>query len=177
LEGDEDCIDVVHNNTQLRYRTIDDILDDQAVMLESVQCNIDAELHLTHTEKPCSLTEAEDDATWSAAMQQEMDSIEHNHTWELIDLPVGHHPITLKWVFKLKKNEAGEVVKHMARLIVHGFVQQEGIDYDDAFVPVAHIESICILLMLATQEGWRVHHMNVKTAFLNGDLKEEVYVR
>jgi hypothetical protein len=110
-------------------------------------------------------------------MQQEMDSIEHNDTWELVDLSAGHHPITLKWVFKLKKNEPGEVVKHKARLIVHMFIQQEGIDYDDAFTPVAHIESIRILLALAAQEGWHVHHMDIKSAFLNNDLKEEVYVR
>jgi hypothetical protein len=85
-------------------------------------------------------------------MQQEMDSIKKN-------------------------SEAGEVVKHKARLVARDFVQQEGIDYDDAFVPLSCIESIGILLTLAAQEGWRVHHMDVKFAFLNGDLKEEVYVR
>jgi hypothetical protein len=106
-----------------------------------------------------------------------MDSIEHNHTWELVDLPTGHRPITLKWVFKLKKNEAGEVVKHKARLVTRGFIRQEEIDYDDVFAPVARIESIRILLALAAKEGWRVHHMDVKSAFLNDDLKEEVYVR
>jgi hypothetical protein len=109
-------------------------------------------------------------------MQQEMDSIENNHTWELVDLPAGHRPITLKWVFKLKKNETGEVVKHKARLVTHGFIQQEGIGYDNVFAPVARIKSICILLALTAQEGWRVHHMDVKSVFLNGDLKEEVYV-
>jgi hypothetical protein len=83
-------------------------------------------------------------------MQQEMDHIEYNRTWELVDLPAGHRPITLKWVFKLKKNEAGELVKHKARLVARGFVQQEGIDYDDVFTPVACIESIYILLALAT---------------------------
>jgi hypothetical protein len=96
---------------------------------------------------------------------------------ELVDLPAGHRPITLKWIFKLKKNEAREVVKYKARLVARGFVQQEGIDYDDAFAPVARIESIRMLLALAAQKGWRVHHMDVKSAFLNGDLKEEVYVR
>jgi hypothetical protein len=77
-----------------------------------------------------------------------MDSIEHNRTWELINLRAGHRPITMKWVFKLKKNEAGEVVKHKARFIAHSFIQQEGIDNDDAFASVARIESICILLVL-----------------------------
>jgi hypothetical protein len=93
-----------------------------------------------------------------------------------VPLPDGHHPITLKWVFKLKKDELGAVIKHKARLVARGFVQQEGIDYDDAFAPVARMESVCVLA-LAAQEGWQVHHMDVKSAFLNGDLKEEAYVR
>src|SRR6185437_10981230 len=84
--------------------------------------------------------------------------------------------ITLKWVFKLKRDEAGTVVKHKSRLVARGFVQQEGVDFDDAFAPVARMESVRLLLALAAQEGWRVHHMDVKLAFLNGDLKEEVYV-
>jgi hypothetical protein len=70
-----------------------------------------------------------------------------------------------------------EVVEHKARLVTRGFVQKEGIDYGDTFMSVARIKSIRILLALAAQEGWRVHHMDVKSAFLNGDLKEEVYVR
>jgi hypothetical protein len=102
-----------------------------------------------HTGEPYSLAEDEGDTTWCATMQQEMESIKHNCTWELIDLPAGHCPMTLKWVFKLKKNEAGEVVKHKARLVAHDFIQQEGINYDDVFVPVARIKSIHILLVLA----------------------------
>ena len=109
-------------------------------------------------------------------MQSEMDAVEKNRTWELADLPRGHHAITFKWVFKLKRDEAGTVVKHKARLVARGFVQQEGVDFDDAFAPVARMESVRLLLALAAQEGWRVHHMDVKSAFLNGDLKEEVYV-
>jgi hypothetical protein len=62
-------------------------------------------------------------------------------------------------------------------LVARGFVQQEGIDFDEVFAPVARMESMRLLLTLATQEGWQVHHMNVKSAFLNGDLKEEVYAR
>ena len=91
-------------------------------------------------------------------------------------LPDDHRPITLKWVFKIKKDEQGAVIKHKARLVARGFVQQEGIDYDDAFAPVARMESVRVLA-LAAQEGWQVYHMDVKSAFLNGDLKEEVYVR
>jgi hypothetical protein len=139
LEGDKDRIDVAHDDPPLYYRTVDDILGDQAVMPGSVQRNIDVELHLTHTGEPCSLPEAEGDTAWRAVMQPEIGSIEHSHRRELVDLPAGHRPITMKWVFKLKKNEAGEVVKHTTRLIARGFVQQEGIDYDDAFAPVARM--------------------------------------
>jgi hypothetical protein len=104
------------------------------------------------------------------------DAVEQNRTWELADLPRGHRAITLKWVFKLKRDEADTIVKHKARLVARGFLQQEGVDFDDAFAPVARMESVRLILVLAAQEGWRVHHMDVKSAFLNGDLKEEVYV-
>jgi hypothetical protein len=109
-------------------------------------------------------------------MQSEMDAVETNRTWELADLPHGHRAITLKWVFKLKRNETGAIVKHKARLVARGFLQQEGIDFDDAFASVARMEFMRLLLTLAALEGWHVHHMDVKSAFLNGDLKEEVYV-
>jgi hypothetical protein len=85
-------------------------------------------------------------------MQSKMDAVETNHTWELVDLPHGHHVITLKWVFKLKRDEAGAIVKHKARLVAHDFLQQEGIDFDDAFAPVARMESMR-LLALSAQEG------------------------
>jgi hypothetical protein len=109
-------------------------------------------------------------------MKTEMDAVEKNRTWELADLPCGHRAITLKWVFKLKRDEVGAIIKHKARLVARGFMQWEGIDFNDAFIPVARMESVQLLLVLAAQEGWRVHHMNVKSAFPNGDLKEEVYV-
>jgi hypothetical protein len=79
-------------------------------------------------------------------------------------------------VFKLKRDEVGAIIKHNARLVAQGFLQREGIDLDDAFAPVAWMESVRLLLALAAQDGWLVHHMDVKSAFLNSDLKEEVYV-
>jgi hypothetical protein len=85
-------------------------------------------------------------------MQEEINSVEQNQTWELADLPQGHRAITLKWIYKLKRNEAGEIVKHKARLVVRGFVQQEGIDFDEVFAPVVRMESVR-LLALAAQEG------------------------
>jgi hypothetical protein len=79
-------------------------------------------------------------------------------------------------VFKLKRDEASAIVKHKARLVARGFVQREDINFDDTFTPVAQMESVRLLFALAAQEGWRVYHMDIKLAFLNGELKEEVYM-
>jgi hypothetical protein len=176
LSNDEDRVDAYHDGEPLRYRTLDNILGDQPVPEMAVH-DFEAELHRAHEDgEPRSFAEAEGDTTWRAAMQLEMDAVERNRTWELADLPTGHHAITLKWVYKLKNDEAGAVIKHKACLVAHGFVQQEGVNFDDAFAPVARMESVRLVLTLAAQEGWRVHHMDVKSAFLNSDLKEEVYV-
>jgi hypothetical protein len=115
---------------------------------------LEAELHLAHDDgEPRSFAEVGGHATWRATMQLEMDAVERNRTWELADLPAGYRAITLKWVFKLKKDEAGAVIKHKARLVARGFVQQEGVDFDDAFAPVARMESVRLLPALAIQEG------------------------
>ena len=162
LKDDEEHLDASYVGEPLLYRRIDNILS--------------AELHLMHAGEPTTHAKAQGDPAWREAMQLELESVESNWTWELVDPPVGHCPISLKWVFKLKKDEKGAVIKHKAQLVARGFIQQEGIDYDDAFMPVVRMESVRVLLALASQEGWSVHHMDVKSAFLNGDLKEEVYV-
>src|SRR6266540_3108322 len=109
-------------------------------------------------------------------MLEEMVAIERNRTWCLTELPPGHRPIGLKWVYKLKKDAQGVVIKHKARLVAKGYAQRQGVDFDEVFAPVARMETVRLLLALAAHSGWRVHHMDVKTAFLNGDLAEEVYV-
>jgi Reverse transcriptase (RNA-dependent DNA polymerase) len=88
----------------------------------------------------------------------------------------GKRVIGLKWVYKLKKDSKGNVVKHKARLVAKGYVQQQGIDFEEVFAPVARIETIRLIIVLAVQRGWLLHHMDVKLAFLNGELLEEVYV-
>ncbi|KAF0888839.1 hypothetical protein E2562_019350 [Oryza meyeriana var. granulata] len=85
-------------------------------------------------------------------------------------------PAHTPWVYKLKRDEQGAVVKHKARIVAKGYIQQQGIDYDEVFAPVARMESVRMLLAVAAQRGWLVHHMDVKSTFLNGELKEEVYV-
>jgi hypothetical protein len=110
------------------------------------------------------------------AMLEELASVEENGTWTLTDLPPGHSPIGLKWVFKTKRDAGGAVVRYKARLVAKGYVQREGVDFDEVFAPVARLDSVRALIAVAAHMGWQVHHLDVKSAFLNGDLKEEVYV-
>jgi hypothetical protein len=95
------------------YRAYDNIIGAGEHVLGLATRNLIEELNLMSTGEPCTFVEAEQDATWQAAMQEEIDSIKRNQTWELADLPQGHCAITLKWVYKLKRNEAGEIVKHI----------------------------------------------------------------
>jgi hypothetical protein len=176
LSHDEERIDAYHDGEPLRYRTMENLLHDQPVS-RLVPHDLEAQLHLACDDgEPRSFAEAERHAAWHVTMQSETDAIEKNRTWELADLSRGHSAITLKWVFKLKRDEADAIVKHKARLVARGFVQWERIDFDDTFAPVARMEFVRLLFALAAQEGWHVHHKDVKSAFLNDDLKEEVYV-
>ena len=110
------------------------------------------------------------------AMDAELVAICKNKTWELAALLPGHRAIGLKWVFKVKRDPAGKIMKNKARLVAKGYSQRQGVDYDEVFAPVARMETVRLLLVLAAGQGWQVHHMDVKSAFLNGDLIEEVYV-
>lgn len=109
-------------------------------------------------------------------MIDEMNSITNNTTWDLVELPPGHRTIDLKWVYKFKHDEHGNVIWHKARLVVKGYVHHISIDYNDVFAPVACMESIRFMLALEAHQGWEVHHMDVKSAFLNDEPKEEVYI-
>ena len=133
-------------------------------------------LCLLGEEEPSNLEEAKADPMWRKAMEEEISSIQRNETWKLVPLPDSHKPIGLKWVYKLKKDIQGRIVKHKARLVAKGYVQRQGIDFDEVFAPVARLETVRLLISIAAHEGWEVHHMDVKSAFLNGDLEEEVYV-
>jgi hypothetical protein len=171
LSHDEERVDACYDGESLRYRKVEGLLIDPSVSGPASRF-LAGELHLACDDgEPRSFVEAEKHAAWRATMQSEMDAVETNRTWELADLPHGHCAITLKWVFKLKRDEANAIVKHKARLVARGFLQQEGVDFDDAFAPVARMESVR-LLALSAQQGWHVHHMDVKSVFLNDDLKE-----
>jgi hypothetical protein len=110
-------------------------------------------------------------------MDEELGSIRDNNTWKLVDLPNNHKAIGLKWVYKIKKDAEGNLVKHKERLLAKGYVQEHGVDFEEVFAPVARMESVRLFMALAAQESWKLHHMDVKSAFLNGELEEEVYVK
>jgi hypothetical protein len=160
----------------LRYRTMDDILGPAIPHGPTPRNLVQGVLMLQIGEEPDMFAEAQEEQAWRDAMAEEIKSIEDNNTWCLVTLPPGHRSIGLKWVYKVKKGPEGEIVKHKARLIAKGYVQWLGHDFDEVFAPVARIESVRLLLAIAAEEGWSVHHMDVKSVFLNGELQEEVYV-
>jgi hypothetical protein len=108
-------------------------------------------------------------------MIDEMKSIEDNGTWEITSLPAGHRAIRLKWVYKVKRDEVGNIMRHKARR-ERGYVQRTRINFDEVFAPVARLESMRMLVALTAHARWTVHHMGVKSVFLNGTLREEIYI-
>lgn len=115
--------------------------------------------------------------SWKSAIREELESLRKNNTWQLVELPAGKKVIDCKWVFKLKRNSEGEVERYKARLVARGFTQRPGFDYTDTYSPVAKMATLRILLALANQHGWGSHQMDVKCAFLNGTLDEEIFMR
>jgi len=113
---------------------------------------------------------------WRITMKKEIDAIERNETWELTDLPKGMKKIGVKWVFKTKLNENGEVDKCKARLVAKGYAQQHGIDYTEVFALVARWDTIRMVIASAARHGWNVYQLDVKSAFLYGKLNEAVFV-
>ena len=113
---------------------------------------------------------------WKEAINSEVESILSNHTWKLVDLPPGNKPLQCKWIFKRKMKADGDIDKYKARLVVKGYKQREGLDYFDTYSPVTRITSIRMLIAIVAGYKLEIHQMDVKTAFLNGDLEEEIYL-
>lgn len=126
--------------------------------------------------EPSNYEEASKSDEWTAAMHEEMESIYRNHTWDLVELPEGKTPIGCKWLYKPKINADGSVEKFKARLVEKSYSQQEGINFDDTFSHVAKLNTIRMLISLATKHKWKLHQLDVKYAFLNAELKEEIYL-
>ena len=129
---------------------------------------------------PISFDQAVDgpqSSKWVEAMEDEMLSMKHNDVWELVELPNGFKPIGCKWVYKTKKDSKGNIERFKARLVAKGFTQKEGIDYHETFSPVSSKDSFRIIMALVAHFDLELHQMDVKTAFLNGNLGEEVYMQ
>nr|GEX06891.1 retrovirus-related Pol polyprotein from transposon TNT 1-94 [Tanacetum cinerariifolium] len=147
---------------------------------ESSSHNIDPEMCMfaltVSTTKPKNIKEAMADSAWIEVMQKKLHQFDKLQVWELVDKPFGKSIIKVKWLQKNKKDEDQTVIRNKARLVAKGYAQQEGIDFKESFAPVAHLEVVRIFIAYAAHKSFPIYQMDVKTAFLNGPLKEEVYV-
>ncbi|RVW56301.1 Retrovirus-related Pol polyprotein from transposon TNT 1-94 [Vitis vinifera] len=125
---------------------------------------------------PKTVTEALNHPGWKNAMLEEICALEDNHTWKLVDLPQGKKVVGCKWVFAVKVNPDGSVARLKARLVARGYAQTYGVDYSDTFSPVAKLNSVRLFISIAASQQWMIHQLDIKNAFLHGDLEEKVYL-
>lgn len=153
-----------------RMRTIQDLYENTEVIDDvSMFCLLSDTTYL-------SFEEASKEEKWRQAMDEEIRAIKRNDTWELASLPAGQKTIGVKWIFKEKKNAEGVVEKYKARLVAKGYAQRHGVDYEEVFAPVARMETIRFLVSFAAQKNWRIFQLDVKSAFLNGVLDNDVFI-
>ena len=134
---------------------------------------------LTEDGEPSNFQEAKrssEASHWMTAMQEEMEALYKNKTWDLVPLPQGRKPIGNKWVYKIKRNSNDQVERYRARLVVKGYAQKEGIDFNEIFSPVVRLTTIRIVLAMCATFDLHLEQLDVKTAFLHGDLEEEIYM-
>ncbi|KAJ9557281.1 hypothetical protein OSB04_011895 [Centaurea solstitialis] len=156
------------------YNVIGDVND--GVKTRSASANYCLHKSFLSKIEPKNVSQALDDYDWLLAMQEELLQFKRNKVYRLVPRPQDKSIIKTKWIFRNKKDESGVIVRNKARLVAKGYSQQEGIDYDETFAPVARIEAIRIFLAYAAHKNIKVFQMDVKSAFLNGVLHEEVYI-
>lgn len=140
---------------------------------------IEADIAVAEFDEPRTFEEAIKSpykTKWIEAMKEEMEALKKNSTWDLVELPAGRKPITNKWIYRIKRNAKGEIDRFRARLVARGFNQQKGIDYDETFSPVARFDTIRSLLSIAANENLELKQFDFKSAYLNGFLKEEIFM-
>ncbi|CAL8997356.1 unnamed protein product [Prunus brigantina] len=126
--------------------------------------------------EPETFEEASQSSEWVKAMGEEITALEQNQTWDLVPKPRDVKPISCKWVYKIKRRPDGAIERYKARLVARGFSQQYGLDYDETFSPVAKLTTVRVLLALAANKDWNLYQMDVKNAFLHGELDREIYM-
>ncbi|CAM8965547.1 unnamed protein product [Rhodiola kirilowii] len=131
---------------------------------------------VTLHKEPKTYSQAIKNPLWEAAMNKEIQALEHNNTWSIAALPPHAHAIDCKWIFRIKYNSDGTIERYKARVVAKGYTQVEGIDYHDTFAPVAKMTTVRCLLAIAATKQWPVFQLDVDNAFLHGDLQEEVYM-
>ena len=144
-----------------------------------VMASHDAYCLLTEEGEPSTFQEAlssSDASLWMIAMQEEMEALHRNKTWELVELPKGRKAIGNKWVFKIKRDGNDQVERYRARLVVKGYTQKEGIDFNEIFSQVVRLTTIRVVLAICAAFDLHLEQLDVKTAFLHGELKEEIYM-
>jgi hypothetical protein len=131
---------------------------------------------LVHSSDPQSYGEAAGNPFWESTMQEDYNSLLENQTWDPVPLPFGRKLVICRWVYRTKRTVDGQINRYKSRLVAKGFQQVHGIDYDETFTLVAKMDSILLSLSIAATKGWEFHQMDVKNAFLHGDLSEEIYM-
>jgi hypothetical protein len=126
--------------------------------------------------EPSSFEEAANQHVWRDAMVEKHNSIMRNDVRDIVPRPEEKSMVTSRWIYKVKYAANGSVEKYKAIFVARGFSQKEGVDYKETFTPIARYSSIRVLLSTVYEMGWRIHQMDVKTAFLNGVIEEEVYI-
>src|SRR3954471_7555900 len=132
---------------------------------------------LSVASEPTSYRYAEHHPEWQLAMAEEIAALERTVTWDLVSPPPGVRPITCKWVYKIKTRSDGSLERYKARLVARGFQQEHDRDYDETFAPVAHMTTVRTLLAVSSVRQWSISQLDVQNAFLNGELREEVYMQ
>ena len=135
---------------------------------------------ITHDEeKPKTIQQAlsgPNAKKWFEAMEEEMNSMKSNRVWDLVDLQPSYRTVGNKWVLNIKRKVDGTIDRYKARLVAKGYTQQKGIDYEETFLPVVRFASIRLILAIVARMELELYQMDVKTAFLNGELDEEIYM-
>lgn len=166
-------VESVHQPSVIPPVCVSDRVKEPNVHLRDYHCYYAlATLH-----EPQNFREASSNPIWQKAMAEELSALTNTQTWDMVDLTPGKSLVGCKWILKIKTKSDGTIERYKARLVAKGFTQEYGIDYEETFAPVARLTSVRSLLAIAASQKWKLSQMDVKNAFLNGDLTEEVYMQ